>query len=307
MPDNSAVPTPRTGLQALAAGAPVGIDKMPALRGIIDRIAPFLAETLQAATATPTEVAGGQVRALRFCEALSLLTPRALLAVLRADPWKTRIFASLDGPLIGALVQALLGGPRDAPAPALERPWTAIERSLVERLASDAVAIALSRAFAPVAPVQFTVERLLDIPLTTPFARPDAGVIVTRCGVTVHDVLGHIYILLPAAALEPAADLLAQAAGRPPHDDDPLWRTQLQAMLPHLTVTLRAVIEQRMVSAADIVGWRPGSKLMLDRRHDEPIDVLCSTLLVFRSRMAEKEGRIALHIDERRLAEDWPS
>jgi flagellar motor switch protein FliM len=53
--------------------------------------------------------------------------------------------------------------------------------------------------------------------------------------------------------------------------------------------------------------WQPGSKLLLDRRHDEPIDVLCGDLPVLRTRIAEKDGRIALHVEERRFADDWPT
>jgi flagellar motor switch protein FliM len=71
-------------------------------------------------------------------------------------------------------------------------------------------------------------------------------------------------------------------------------------------MALKAVIESRRVSAAEILRWRVGSTLVLNRHHEEPIDVFCDDLLVLRARMAEQGGRIALHVEERRLAEDWP-
>ena len=49
-----------------------------------------------------------------------------------------------------------------------------------------------------------------------------------------------------------------------------------------------------------------GPRLLLNRRHDEAIDVLCEGLPVFSAHIAERDGRIALLVEERRLAEDWP-
>ena len=42
-------------------------------------------------------------------------------------------------------------------------------------------------------------------------------------------------------------------------------------------------------------------------RHDEPIELLCCGLPVLDARIAEKDGRIALHVEARRFAEDWPT
>jgi flagellar motor switch protein FliM len=72
-------------------------------------------------------------------------------------------------------------------------------------------------------------------------------------------------------------------------------------------MALRAVIERRRISATEVLRWRVGSTLLLNRHHEEPIDVFCDDLLVLRARMAEQDGRIALHVEERRLAEDWPA
>jgi flagellar motor switch protein FliM len=80
----------------------------------------------------------------------------------------------------------------------------------------------------------------------------------------------------------------------------------LTALLPHAEIELRAVIEQRPISTAEVMGWQVGSRLLLDRRQDEPIDVFCKELLVLRAAMADKEGRLALRVSECRLAQDWP-
>ena len=68
----------------------------------------------------------------------------------------------------------------------------------------------------------------------------------------------------------------------------------------------RAVVERRRVSTSDVLRWRVGSHLPLGRRHDDPIELFCRDLLVLHARIAEKDGHIALHVEDRRLAKDWP-
>ena len=85
-------------------------------------------------------------------------------------------------------------------------------------------------------------------------------------------------------------------------------REQVRAALTQMPGgARRAVIEERPISAAEIATLRRGARLLLNRQHDEPIDAECNKLLVLRSRIAEKDGRIVLHVDERRIAEDWPA
>lgn len=117
---------------------------------------------------------------------------------------------------------------------------------------------------------------------------------------------GSITFLLPYAAIEPIRAQLSRDPAGSGRDRDAAWRSHLETELPHTDVTLRAVIERRRISATEVLRWRVGAMVLLNRRHDEPIDVFCDDLLVLRARMAEHDGRVALHVEERRLAEDWP-
>jgi flagellar motor switch protein FliM len=87
---------------------------------------------------------------------------------------------------------------------------------------------------------------------------------------------------------------------------DATRHAHLHAELPHTSVTLRAIVERRRISTSEVLRWRVGSNLLLSRRHDDPIELFCRDLLVLHARIAEKDGRIALHIEDRRLPEDWP-
>ncbi len=77
--------------------------------------------------------------------------------------------------------------------------------------------------------------------------------------------------------------------------------------MPRADIVLRAVIEQRQVPAREVASWRPGSLLVLEQRHDSPIDVYCENLPVLRARIAEQGGWVALRVEELLIADDWPS
>ena len=101
-------------------------------------------------------------------------------------------------------------------------------------------------------------------------------------------------------------DRLAQALSDQKPGGNQAWQAHLNAELPQTGVTLRAIVERRRIATSDLLRWRVGTTLPLSRRHDDPIELFCRDLLLLRARIAEKDGRIALHVEDRRLAEDWP-
>jgi flagellar motor switch protein FliM len=297
------------GLDALIAKAVRPIDRLPGLQAVTDRLPLYLAASLRALAADDVHVSVEPPRSVRFRSYLATLTAPAAVAVIRFDPWNTTCLAILDAGLSGLTLDLLLGGCRNTirPSEGTTRPFTAIERAVVERLTADVVAGGLSRAFEAIARVNCLLERIETAPGNAAIAKPGAAAVAFRAEVRLGDRVGCIDFLIPLAALDPVKDRL----GRDPADNQPggdsAWRTHLQTELPQTKVRLRAVIESRQISTADILHWRPGSHLPLNRRHDEPIQLFCGDLPVLHARIGEKDGRIALHVEQRRLAEDWPT
>jgi flagellar motor switch protein FliM len=210
--------------------------------------------------------------------------------------------------LVGAAVDLLLGGRRNRGrhVEGLSRPCTAIERTVVERLAADVIARDLGRAFEPVARVDGVLERMETVPGNVAIARPSAVAITFGAEIVMERHRGSVSFLIPSATLDPVKDRLARGISDQKPGGDGAWHAHLHNELPLTSVTLRAVVERRRVSTSDVLRWRVGSHLPLGRRHDDPIELFCRDLLVLHARIAEKDGHIALHVEDRRLAKDWP-
>jgi flagellar motor switch protein FliM len=296
----------RRGLQALVGGALVGIDRLPTLNIVVDRLAHLLTASFRVFTADIADVNIDRVRALRLKDFLESVELPAMIAVIRIEQWDGYCLAALDPRLISSSVDLLLGGRRNKPQRIEGRPCTAIERTFVERLVKDVIAPDLKRAFEMVCDVDFVLERFESTPSYAAITKLSAAAIGFRAEVAMEGRGGHIDFLIPYGTLDPVQDLLSQDYVGKKQGGDLAFRSHLLATLPRTTMLLRAVVEQRRISAAEVLQWRVGSKLLLNRRHDEPIDILCEELPVMRAHIAERDGRIALRIDERRLADDWP-
>jgi flagellar motor switch protein FliM len=276
------------------------------LAGIVDRLAGSIAINFRTLSRGSADARTEQPRPTRFAEYMETVPAAALVAVFRIGTWGGNCLAVIDGELANIAIALLLGGQGGVAATAPLRGYTAIERAVVERLARDQIAGSVASAFAPAAELDVALDHVATDPAEAAIANPPAPCLVWRISVTVEGREGSITFLLPYAAIEPIRPQLSRDPAGSGRDRDAAWRSHLEAELPHTDVTLRAVIERRRISATEVLRWRIGSAVLLNRRHDDPIDVFCDDLLVLRARMAEHDGRIALHVEERRLAEDWP-
>lgn len=301
--------SPRAGVAVLIAGAMPSVERLPALHLVTDRLAQHMTTSLRAMSGETAEVSIEPARAVRCGEFLAAVPTPTMAAVIRIEPWGGACLAVLDAALTGAAIDLLLGGrrSRSQPSEGLLRPWTAIERAVVERLVADVLARDLARAFEPIAAMDCLLERMETAPGNAVIAKPGAAAIAFRVQVDIANVRGCVDFMIPMATLDPVKDRLSRELSDRKPGGDAAWYGHLQAELPHATVKLRAVVECRRISTSDVLRWKVGSHLPLNRRHDEPIDLLCGDLPVLHARIAEKSGHIALHIEQRRLAEDWPS
>jgi len=296
----------RRGFEALVTNVVTGIDRMPMLNIMADRLAQFMTVSLRGFTGDNADVSIDRVQACRLKDFLDSVSVPAMIAVLRVEPWEGYCLAALDPRLITAAMDVLLGGRRNRGAPIEGRPYTLIERGFVERLSHDVIAADLKQAFEIIGDVDFVLERLETTPSYAAVTKLSAAAIMFRAEVSMDGRGGHIDFLIPYSTFDPVRELLLEEFIGKKQGGDPAWRAHLSSVLPTADVELRAVIEERPISTAEVMNWRVGSRLMLECRQGEPIDVFCNDLLVFRGALAEKEGRLALRVTEPRVAKDWP-
>jgi flagellar motor switch protein FliM len=217
----------RTGMQKIISSGLVSYERLPMLEIVFDRLVRIMSTSLRNFTSDNVEVGIDNILSLRFGDYLNSIPLPAMLAVFKAEEWDNQGLMVIDSAMIYSIVDVLLGGRRGTAAMRIEgRPYTTIERTLVERLIQVVLAD-LSTSFDPLCPVTFRFERLEVNPRFATISRLSNAAILARLRIDMEDRGGRVELLLPYATLEPVRELLLQQFMGEKFGRDSIWETHL--------------------------------------------------------------------------------
>ena len=160
------------GIRAIVNSALVSYERLPMLEVVFDRLVRLMSTSLRNFTSDNVEVSLDTITSIRFGDYLNSIPLPAVLSVIRATEWDNYGVITVDSALVYSIVDVLLGGRRGTALMRIEgRPYTTIERNLVERMVA-VVLEDLSAAFEPLSPVTFSYDRLETNPRFATIARP---------------------------------------------------------------------------------------------------------------------------------------
>jgi flagellar motor switch protein FliM len=289
----------QSGIQAMLNSALVSYERLPMLEIIFDRLVRMLSTSLRNFTTDNVEVSLDNITAIRFGDYLNSIPLPAMMGVFKAEEWDNYGLLMVDSSLTYSIVDVLLGGRRGTAAMRIEgRPYTTIERNLVERLI-NVVLNDLTATFDVISPVTFRFERLETNPRFAAIARPANAAILARLRVDMEDRGGRLELMLPYATLEPVRELLLQMFMGEKFGRDSIWETHLSGELWQTEVNINAVLDEVQVSLNDVLNWKPGSRLDLEVTPDSLVELRCGDVQLFRGQMGRKGQHIAVKIQDR--------
>jgi flagellar motor switch protein FliM len=264
---------------------------------VFDRLVRLMSTTLRNFTSDNVDVSIDGIVSLRFGDYLNSVPLPAMLGVTRADEWDNYGLAVVDSALIYSVVDVLLGGRRGTAAMRIEgRPYTTIERTLVERLVG-VVLDDLTAAFEPLCPVHFRFERLEVNPRFAVISRPSNACVLVRLRVDMEDRGGKLEILLPYATLEPVRELLLQQFMGEKFGRDSIWETHLAEELRHTDIGLDVVLDEQMMPLSSVLNLKVGDQIALGVPPGAPVRLRCGEVQLFEGEMGRKGQRLAVKID----------
>ena len=154
------IETERSGIEAIIDSGMVSYERLPMLEVVFDRLVRMMSTSLRNFTSDNVEVSLVNITSIRFGDYLNSIPLPAMLTVFKVEEWDNFGLITVDSSLIYSIVDVLLGGRRGTAAMRIEgRPYTTIERNLVERLI-NVVLTDLGGAFDPLASVTCRFDRL---------------------------------------------------------------------------------------------------------------------------------------------------
>ena len=287
-----------SGIQRIISSGLISYERLPMLEIVFDRLVRLMSTTLRNFTSDNVDVSIDGIVSLRFGDYLNSVPLPAMLGVTRADEWDNYGLAVVDSALIYSVVDVLLGGRRGTAAMRIEgRPYTTIERTLVERLVG-VVLDDLTSAFEPLCPVHFRFERLEVNPRFAVISRPSNACVLVRLRVDMEDRGGKLEILLPYATLEPVRELLLQQFMGEKFGRDSIWETHLAEELRHTDIGLDVVLDEQIMPLSTVLNLKVGDRIALGVAPGAPVSLRCGDVPLFEGEMGRKGQRLAVRIEK---------
>ncbi len=295
--DDGAGGEDRTGMQKIITSGLVSYERLPMLEIAFDRLVRIMSTSLRNFTSDNVEVSIDNILSLRFGDYLNSIPLPAMLAVFKAEEWDNYGLMVVDSAMIYSIVDVLLGGRRGTAAMRIEgRPYTTIERTLVERLIAVVLAD-LSASFDPLCPVTFRFERLEVNPRFATINRLSNAAVLARLRIDMEDRGGRLELLLPYATLEPVRELLLQQFMGEKFGRDSIWETHLAEELWNTEVDLDVVLDEQVMRLSDVIAFQPGSRLVLSNGPSAPVQLRCGAVPLFEGRLGRRKSRMAVRIE----------
>ena len=264
-----------TGVQALINSALVSYERLPMLEIVFDRLVRLATTSLRNFTSDNVEVSMDSISSVRFGDYLNSIPLPAILSVIKAEEWDNFGLLTVDSNLIYSMIDVLLGGRRVGGNIRVEgRPYTTIEMALARRMI-EVILDDTHKAFEPLTPVHFKVERIETNPRFAAISRPANAAILIELRIEMDDRGGKIEILFPYATIEPIREQLLQMYMGEKFGRDPIWEGHLATEIFAADVVLEAVLHEVDLPLSRVLSMQPGDTLMFDRAPSDPIRLRC--------------------------------
>ena len=292
-----------SGIAAIVNSALVSYERLPMLEVVFDRLVRMMSTSLRNFTSDNVEVTLDSMTSIRFGDYLNSIPLPAMLAVFKAEEWDNFGLMTIDSALIYSIVDVLLGGRRGTAAMRIEgRPYTTIERNLVERMV-QVVLGDLSASFDPLSPVTFRFDRLETNPRFAAIARSANAAVLARLRIDMDDRGGRLELLLPNATLEPVREILLQMFMGEKFGRDSIWENHLANELWHTDIAIDTVLEESSSSLKEVLEWKVGSQILLNATPESSVSVRAGTVPLFTAQMGQRNGNIAVKLTEKIVKE----
>lgn len=284
-----------SGVQALINSALVSYERLPMLEIVFDRLVRLSTTSLRNFTSDNVEVSMESISSVRFGDYLNSIPLPAILSVIKAEEWENFGLLTVDSALIYSMIDVLLGGRRIGGNIRVEgRPYTTIEMALARRMI-EVILEDTHKAFEPLTPVHFKVERLETNPRFAAISRPANAAILIELRIEMDDRGGKIEILLPYATIEPIREQLLQMYMGEKFGRDPIWEGHLATEIYAADVEVEAVLHELDLPLSRMLSLQPGDTVMFDRSPNDPITLRCGDVDLTQGIM----GHIGNHVSVR--------
>ena len=304
--EGDAISTQKSGIFQILNSDSIHYERLPMLEVVFDRLVRLLSTSLRNFTSENVEITLESFSSIRFGDYLNTIPLPAMINIFKARQWNDFGLITTDSSLIYSIVDVLLGGRKGNALMRIEgRPYTTIERKLIERLV-EVILKDLEKSFDPLCDINFDYDRLETNPIFAAIARPGNASIMARLRVDMDERGGKIEFLIPYATVEPIRDLLLQTFMGEKFGQDSIWENHLAHQLWSTEFTMDAILEDLELPLSQVIALQKGAHIPLNVGPESKVIFKCSGRSLFSGYMGKRGQHIAIKIDDSYLQNHLP-
>jgi flagellar motor switch protein FliM len=220
--------------------------------------------------------------------------------VVSCEPLGGRIVVELSPSILHPIIDRQLGGGR-AEAFSLDRPFTEIERALVDSIL-ERILRALRETWESVKEIGFRVLASESNPFLLEVVPPDERIVLLGFEVRMDGHAGRMHLCIPLPVIEPIRSELSRSpgssAGRSRGDGE--CRQRILESIADAPIELTAVLAETRLSLYDLLTLRPGDILSTGARRSSPVAISIEGRERFRGESGVGEAGRVVRVERRR-------
>ncbi|MGE3066414.1 MAG: FliM/FliN family flagellar motor switch protein [Hyphomicrobiaceae bacterium] len=282
-------------LKQIFAGAVSRIEELPTLRAVFERAAELFTEDIAALSPGEPAFTLAALAAGPLADCRVAPEGECAVGVFDAPEWGARILTSADRPCILSIVDMLLGAPGtqgEPPQRALSRIELRLAGAFFERFARS-----LAGAFAAVLQPSLTLESVGDKPPLDLIGRVTTPVVTVRFRLEAGGRTGELALIMAQQVLESMRPALGRTSDEEPAPSDPSWSDLIQNRITRTSLTLNAILDERMFTLGELASLKVGQVLQFDATPQSRLRVECNGEPVLWCHLGKFNGAYTLRVE----------
>jgi flagellar motor switch protein FliM len=277
----------------------LAIERMPGLSYALNRFIVEATACLSSLVAPPSGCVIGDIQATTLFQAVGECSGLTAAIYESVEP-EARLMIAFDERIDDLIISSIFSEAASADHPDKtgsepQKPRTAIEITLLEAFAR-ALGEALEAAFAPVARVELSFERLVTLKDPLALGRRDGEAAAARFSLGLNGGVCESLLLLPQPFLLPVRVELAQDPEAEAPATDRRWSRLMEVGVQQTRLPVTAVLEEVSMSLGDVANFQVGELLPLQCNDFTAIRLECSGRGMFTCKLGQADGRYRLEV-----------
>ncbi|MDD4890211.1 MAG: flagellar motor switch protein FliM, partial [Phycisphaerae bacterium] len=277
----------------------VSKDQLRALEAIHEGFARNLGASLSGFLRTIIEIRVGSIEQLTYSEFIRSLPNPTSFNLLEGDGLDGQLCLEISPLIIYPIIDRLLGG-SSSEIFVPQRPLTAIEQRLVNRLTDRALAT-LTESWSHLVPVKFRLTATESNPQLVQIVPPNEVVVIIVFEIKMGTRTGNMSLCIPFNVIEPLMGRLAnQSWLNYRRKESPASQTALvRENIKSAAMEIRAFLAKSTITVNELMNLQPGDVLTTDKAASGEIILQIEGLNKYAGRVGQLRGHRAIKVSRR--------